>query len=303
MFYASSRMDFGSVLMTTRLAVGRSVRIYVAERHGMSADSNLFPSTQEGPRAVTLLWLLLSGTVSFEHNGTSTRIAAPALVSLPEHWNEGARGTRAVRIQTGGAPFSAVQVLYRAPCEGLGHVALSDTHLGELKEMHRRILDVAPEDGSGLLRALLWKLVSFGLVPPHALQDSDPSLYTDPATVRMWNALQTRYNAIDASPSLKAMAAEANLSCRHAHRIMGAIFNECLMPPGGFREATINVRLSLASLLLSKSALSVSEVARLVGYMHPETLANAFRHVGLPSPAEIRRSYATETVLRSENCA
>ena len=161
--------------------------------------------------------------------------------------------------------------------------------------MHRQILDAAPEEGLAPLRRLLGKLVSFGLVPTFALTAAEATFYQDPTTARVWQALQRRYTALDASPSLKAMAAEVGLSARHTHRIMTTIFGECLMPPGGFREATINVRLSLASILLSKSSLSVVEVARAVGYLHPETLANAFRHVGLPSPAEIKRTYAVRS--------
>lgn len=293
MFYAASHMHLGSVHMTTRLAVGCSARIYAAERHGMSTDTRLLPATQASARAITIRWFVLSGSATFEHEGEMVRVMAPALVALPEHWNEGADGKRTVRIQTFGAPYAVVQVLHREECEGLTQLPLSEGHAQEIMAMHRRILDASEGDSAALLRALLWKLVGFGLVPTSAVHEPDPSMYTDSAAIRMWGTLQRRYTAFDANPSLKAMAAEASLSGRHAHRIMGSIFSECLMPPGGFREATVNMRLSLASMLLSKSTLSVQEVAKLVGYLHPETLANAFRHVGLPSPAEIKRSYCS----------
>lgn len=294
MFFASSNMQVGKVLMSTRFAVGQNARVYVAERRGMSADTSLFPATQVPPRPVTLLWIFLSGTVQFERDGKVENFETPCAFSMPEHWSEGADGRRsAVRILTAGEPYTSVQVHYRKACEDVVAHVLSPEHAREIVTHHRRVLDAEAADSVGLLRAMMWKLVSRGLLPGVAVSDSNPGLYNDAGTLRMWEALQRRYTALDPSPSIKAMAEEAGISLRKANDIMKTIFEDCLMPPGGFREATINVRLSLASILLSKSALGVADVAQMVGYQQPEALANAFRHAGLPSPATIKKTYST----------
>jgi len=292
-------MEADAVLLATRFAVSQSARICAAERRGVNADTMLFPATQSAPRNISVLWVIIAGAATFSYDDQVTQVAAPCVVSVPEHWSEGANGKRVVRMQTQGEPFASVQVHFRGTCERLTELSLAREKMNELVSVHRRILDGDPEGGAGLLRALLWRLASFGLVPRSALTDADASLFTDPSTVRMWEAVRRHYAALDANPSLKSMASEADLSERHAHRIMRNIFNACLLPPGGFREATINLRLSFASILLSRSSLTVVEVARRAGYMHPETLANAFRHAGLPSPAEIKRTYAADRIVLS----
>ena len=206
--------------MATRFAVGSNVRIYAAERYNLSADTRLLPATRMPARPNTLFWFFVDGTATVHHDGTELNVQAPCLLAMPEHWSEGAEGRRAARIQTAGAPYASVQVHVRQPCDGLRRIPLSYAHAEEIRSMHRRAIDTDGDEGLRVLRALLLKLVSFRIIPCEALTASDERFYTEPAVARMWQALRRRYTALDASPSLKAMAAEANLSTRHAHRLM-----------------------------------------------------------------------------------
>ncbi|MFO0665564.1 MAG: hypothetical protein U0174_16530 [Polyangiaceae bacterium] len=290
MFFATSSIEVGPSRMELWLGVSRHARVYAAERKGLCADTLLLPAARCAARDVSILWFFLDGETTFEHESGATCMKAPSVAIIPEHWREGANGKRDVRIRMG-MNSASVQVLFRARCDTIQHLDAGAEVLAEVASMHREVIGADEGRGFLLLRGILRRLVAHGLVPPSVLADEDSTLYTSAAYVRLWNAMRQRIASFDVNPSLKSIAADANMSGRHAQRLAHALFEECLMPPGGFREATINLRLSLASILLSKSSLSVVDVARLVGYLNPETLTSAFRHTGLPSPVEIRRTH------------
>lgn len=292
MFFASSSIEVGPSRMDLWLGVGRNARVYAAQRSGLAADTQLLPAARCSARAVSVLWILLEGEATFEHEGRVTRMQAPSVAIIPESWREGANGERLVRIRMG-VDCASVQVLFRAATDTIQPLHMPPQQLAEVAALHREIMGASEEHGFALLRALLRRLVTFGLVPPTVFDDDRDGMYTSPTFARVWRSMRRRIAAFDVNPSIKTIAAEAELSSRHAHRIANVLFDECLMPPGGFRGAMVNLRLTLASILLSKSSLQVLDIARIVGYQNPETLTRALRHTGLPAPLEIRRSHSS----------
>ena len=305
MLFASSCTNLGDVFLRTHFAVDRSVRIYAAERSGMRSDTHFIPASPARAREATVLWLILDGSAQISFGSETMRFSAPALVRLPESWVEGAEGSRRVRLETGAELHRALRILVRgaAPFEVL---PVDAALLAAGSAYHQAVLGPGAAPGSSIssnsvapATSLLDALVRSGFLASE-LGAETLTEEEDAPLVRAWGALQERYAAFDVSPSLKLMAGSCGLSLRHTARLIAEIFRDFLMPVGGFREATITLRLCFASMLLSSSQLSVAEVAALVGYGHPESLTNAFKRANLPPPQRVRSGYANEGKLYSD---
>ncbi|MFO0664119.1 MAG: hypothetical protein U0174_09210 [Polyangiaceae bacterium] len=295
MLFASSCADFGDIYLRTHFAVDRNVRIYSAERNGMRSDTRFIPASPAPAREATALWLILDGTAQISFGSETMRFSAPALIQMPESWMEGADGSRRVRLETGGEYHRALRILLRTNAS-FEVLAMDASVLTAAAAYHHAVLGpgaVANANSAKPAKELLRALRASGLLPagidPEEIVEEE-----DAPLTRSWKALQERYAAFDVSPSLKLMAASCGLSLRHTARLIAEIFRDFLMPVGGFREATITLRLCFASMLLSSSALSVAEVAALVGYGHPESLTNAFKRANLPPPQRVRSGYTEE---------
>ncbi|MFO0665438.1 MAG: AraC family transcriptional regulator [Polyangiaceae bacterium] len=277
--------------MSTHLAIGRMMRIYASARQCMRLDTSLLPATPTEAREVTQLWFLLEGTVHISVGSRTTKLDKPCLFRLPEHFSKGADGERSVRLVTGGARFRSVQFYHRAPASGFEIVPLSPRVLDRAAQYHASVIDTGDSsESSGAQAAFVDVLEAEGLVPRGLSEDALPRPQ-DASVLRVWSALRASYTKSDASPSIKLMAAAANLSRRHTTRLVAEISRDFLVPPGAFQEMVLLLRLTFASLLLSDPELSIAEVARLVGYAHPEGLANAHRRAGLPTPEQVRGLY------------
>lgn len=295
MLFASSSTSLGDVFLRTHFAVERAVRIYAAERSGMRSDTRFIPASPAKARDATVFWLILEGSAQLSFGSETFRFSAPALVRLPESWVEGADGVRQVRMETGSELHRALRILVRAP-GAFDVLEMDAATLAAATAYHQAVLgpSTAPNSNSAApAKALLRALANSGILPttidPESIAEEEEA-----PLVRAWGALQERYAAFDVSPSLKLMASSCGLSLRHTARLIAEIFRDFLMPVGGFREATISLRLCFASMLLSASKLSVAEVASLVGYGHPESLTNAFKRANLPPPQRVRSGYAVE---------
>jgi transcriptional regulator GlxA family with amidase domain len=56
-----------------------------------------------------------------------------------------------------------------------------------------------------------------------------------------------------------------------------------------WRDTRNRWRLQVAAVLLSRTDLSVSDIAEETGYRSPQAMARSFLRAGLPSPSEVRR--------------
>ena len=87
--------------------------------------------------------------------------------------------------------------------------------------------------------------------------------------------------------SVESLAAVANMSAYHFHRVFRAVMGETV-------NATMRrVRLSLAADRLAHCAESVGRIAESAGYESPQAFSRAFRGFTRTAPAEYRRRYLT----------
>ncbi|CAE1138074.1 GyrI-like domain-containing protein [Xanthomonas euroxanthea] len=98
--------------------------------------------------------------------------------------------------------------------------------------------------------------------------------------------LQASIRAGEPLPDLAALAAVAQQSPHHFHRVYRALAGETL------GQTIARLRLSHALHLLGEQATSVTEVALAVGYHTPQALARAFRTVLQASPSSLRNAPA-----------
>lgn len=96
--------------------------------------------------------------------------------------------------------------------------------------------------------------------------------------------LQASIRAGEPLPDLAALAAVAQQSPHHFHRVYRALAGETL------GQTIARLRLSYALHLLGEQASSVTEVALAVGYQTPQALARAFRAVLQASPSNLRNT-------------
>lgn len=288
MLYASSRSDFGDHHMQTYLAVGREFRVFAAERKGLRSDTEYLPTSSKQPRNVSQLWFLIEGTLVVSRDARSVPIVGPSLVVLPEHWDKGADGRAPVRLQTYGDRIRAVHVHYRGAVVDFAVLPFTGELLREVSRYHEAVMKAeAPRELGAAERIFFGVLASAGLVPS-AVEKEALSCSGQAHLMRVWNVMREMYAELDTNPSLKVIAAKAGLSRRHTARLISEIFRSYLFPQGGFQEVMLTLRLSLASVLLTSGALSVTEVAQRVGYAYPESLTNAFKRAGLVSPTRVK---------------
>ncbi|MBB5673186.1 AraC family transcriptional regulator [Xanthomonas arboricola] len=98
--------------------------------------------------------------------------------------------------------------------------------------------------------------------------------------------LQASIRAGEPLPDLAALAAVAQQSPHHFHRVYRALAGETL------GQTIARLRLSYALHLLGEPASTVTEVALAVGYQTPQALARAFRSLLQASPSSLRNAPA-----------
>lgn len=98
--------------------------------------------------------------------------------------------------------------------------------------------------------------------------------------------LQASIRAGEPLPDLAALAAVAQQSPHHFHRVYRALAGETL------GQTIARLRLSYALHLLGEPASTVTEVALAVGYQTPQALARAFRSLLQASPSSLRNASA-----------
>lgn len=288
MLYASSRVAFGDRSLRTHLALGHSARIFAADRVRLRSDSLYFPTAPEKQRAVSQLWFLLEGTGHASFYGERVELKGPSLVLLPEDMGTDPADKRRVRLLIEGERVRSVQVHYRGPLVELGVQPLGGDLLSAASTYHDAVLGGPEvEDASGLANTFFDALHHAKVVPAQIPLKMAPSAVQG-HHIRVWKAMREMYAGFDTSSSVKLIAATCGLSRRHTARLIAEIFRDYLLPPGGFKEVMLTLRLSLASMLLASGDVSVAEVAERVGYGYPESLTNAFRRANLPPPTFIR---------------
>jgi AraC family transcriptional regulator len=104
---------------------------------------------------------------------------------------------------------------------------------------------------------------------------------------RIERVVDTLLSAPAADHSVESLAAVANMSAYHFHRVFRKVMGETV-------NATMRrVRLSLAADRLAGGCESVGRIAESAGYESPQAFSRAFRGFTRTAPAEYRRRYLT----------
>ncbi|QKE62998.1 GlxA family transcriptional regulator [Aquipseudomonas campi] len=140
--------------------------------------------------------------------------------------------------------------------------------------------------GRPLALAVARRLVMFLRRPGGQAQFS--ALLTPQAnrTPRLLGLLEWMAQNLSADLSLEALASQANLSSRSLSRLF---VQELGMGPGRYVE---RLRLEAARALLQDSGASISTVARLTGFNHPENLRRTFHKHLAVSPQDYAERFA-----------
>jgi AraC-like DNA-binding protein len=281
----------------SRLIIDRDLHVQAVERGGMVFDTRFVPALPEPARDVDVLWLVARGRVLATRDGHpldgATWHEAPCALRLTEAEFTGADGRRTLELAASGQPFRAVELRFRR------------AHAGAALPPTAAYLEPGPEvwlavegllariphgdaDGERATRALLRALAARELVRPSLEGSLTPD---EPASLRaIWMMVSLAYSKLRTSSTLKELAGVA-LSTRRAERLLQHLAEQRLLQFTGWRSGLIQLRLGLASLLLSAPDFTVKRVAQEVGYANAEALANAFQRAGLPSPTEVRAGH------------
>lgn len=295
MLETAGARDLDGRFFRSRLIVDRDLHVQAVERGGMVFDTRFVPALPEPAREVDVLWLVASGRVLVARPGDTTAAwrDAPCAVRMTEAEFTGADGGRTLDLSAAGSPFRAVELRFRRAHVGPSlptAVGFLDPGPAAWAATHELLARVERGDGDGerATRALLRALAERDLVLPSL----EHSLVTDePAGLRaIWMMVSLAYRNLRTSSTLKELAGAA-LSTRRAERLLQHLAEERLLQFTGWRSGLIQLRLGLASLLLSAPDFTVKRVAQEVGYANAEALANAFQRAGLPSPTEVRAGH------------
>lgn len=288
MLFAANRASFGERFLNTHLALGNGFRIFSTDRGRLSSDSEHFPATTKEPRNVSQLWFLIEGTLHVSFDAFHFSVVGPSLVLLPEHWGKGSDGKRRIRLRTEGNRFRTVQVHYRGSVTDFGMLPLAAPLLQAVTTYHGAVLaqESAPAAADAVTSFL--QALQAATLLPQEISPGDAQTETPASVQRVWHVMREMYRAVDASPSLKVIAAMSGLSRRHTARIISELFRDYLFPPGGLQEIMLMLRLALASMLLTTKEFSVKDVSKRLGYGYPESLSNAFKRANLVPPSRMR---------------
>ena len=167
--------------------------------------------------------------------------------------------------------------------DGEGHIF---TSAGVTAGIDLALALVEADHGRPLALAVARRLVMFLRRPGGQAQFS--ALLTPQAnrTPRLLGLLEWMAQNLPADLSLEALASQANLSSRSLSRLF---VQELGMGPGRYVE---RLRLEAARALLQDSGASISTVARLTGFNHPENLRRTFHKHLAVSPQDYAERFA-----------
>jgi AraC family transcriptional regulator len=116
-------------------------------------------------------------------------------------------------------------------------------------------------------------------------------------TEKLFDALQLLSSRLDDPPSLSELAAAAQLSPFHFHRIWRVLLNESV------HQTVARLRVAAAQQRLRRPAATVTEVAMDAGFATPQSFARAFRRVSGISPSEFAASDLLEIGVKAASSA
>lgn len=286
---ARTHRELSGASLRTMFGFAHGVWVTLVERRGLVLDTRLVPAERGPERPGTCVYLLAEGRVVL-HDVAGTCFDGPSALILSESQLEGANGVRPVTFRLEGEPLVVAEL----------HFASDDVVVAPASEPTTVQLDPScwvaieaalfaagegDDDGCGeALRVLIDSLASSGILRREAAVRARERL----PFARLWGAIRPLVERLALSATLDQVGDLAALSRRQLDRHLKGFFDAYPLVGGGFRAATLHLRLKLAVLFLSAEGATVDAVARLVGYGSTDAMARAFRDAGASAPSVVQ---------------
>src|SRR5687768_15629491 len=216
MLLSATRFETPSVELFLHVALAPEVSIAVVYRRGLFYDGATAPVCAAPSRGRVAVQVLLSGSLAAS-NGVGRR--GPALFAIPEENLEGADGRRAHTVQTAGDPHELVSINIDSDLLAFP-IPTEPTELrldAAVEHAARSYLRAAAEGTASPGATLLGELSRAGLLrevpmrrPPRSVEQME----------RIWNGLSSFFAAMDTAPTRVMLTELAELSPRHADRMI-----------------------------------------------------------------------------------
>ena len=287
---AEKRLRDASLRLDLAFAPGLWTNVVV--RRGLVLDTRFVPAYRGAPRMGHCVYLLARGRVELEDGTSSSVRVGPSAWTLSAEELEGANGRRVVNYRNEGDPFVACEIHVRSE-ELLAHFPPGAPPVNLVDDVWRsveRLASIPTRAGDDEVVAELLALVEglrrSGVLDARAVERARSRVPLE----RLWRGVRPLVERLDVAATLDQLGELANTSRRQLDRYVHAFFEQVPLVGGGFRPATLHLRLKLAVLFLSAEGATVSEVAAQMGYGSIDAMGRAFRDAGLPSPSVVQAS-------------
>jgi AraC-like DNA-binding protein len=288
MLFARATKTLRAARFTSYLVFAPRVWMSIVERVGLTLDTRFAPVEKDAPRPGACLYFIHRGTFAFD----GETFEGPVTFLMSTDHMKGARGAHTVTFRTSGEPFEAIE-MYLAEEDvtkrlerGPAAVEVDDRAREAVARMLRvahatsndtRELESAVDELLGALAAQ--RLIAAGVVDA----SRSPMKFE-----KLWRAVRPLAERFALTATMDELGVLAEASPRTLDRYVRDFLQTFTTVGGGFRAATVYLRLRLAVMFLSAEGVTVAEVAHAIGYGSADAMARAFRDAGLPAPTALR---------------
>ena len=283
----------GTARLASSLVFARGVWMNVVERTGLMLDTRFVPAAKGAPRPGTCVYLLHRGTFVLDEDG-GLRFEGPAALLLSEQHLEGAHGVRPSTFRASGSPFAAIEMHFAEadvtsrPAQPAVRLDVDDASWAAVS----RVIGLAREasDDTRELEAAIDNLLR-ALAARRSIAARVAESARSPVRFeKLWRAVRPLAERFALTATMNELGAVADVSPRQLDRYLQEFFKTFTMVGGGWRAATVHLRIKLAIMFLSADDVTIAEVAHAVGYGSADAMARAFRDAGLSAPTTLRNA-------------
>lgn len=285
MLIADGSWNRGDALLDSCVFFARGVRIHLMTTRGLTFDSRFLCPFQTGGGSLTLI-ALLEGQAAFRESPTEEQQLRQRTIFRLEDNEYDRRHASAPVLRLSGSPRRSLEIAMPRD------VALVKSRLSDVPHALDAFVDVmanrtlSHEQRGAACISFCDTLVREGFASETLVTRAREAL--PPSMERVCQALISLYSRLDTGAYLELLASIAGISPRQATRDMVTFLSTFPVPGRTFRELVKVLRIRRAALLLSARDVTVTSVARDVGYGGLDAMARAFRDAGLPAPSEVR---------------
>lgn len=299
MLIGGGRLEHPNVRYHFQFVLERHFRLFFVERGRMRFDTYFMPNRAEPGPGHAVLYALWRGALELRDHGV--RVGPRGAVLADEAFFEGSAEKPPARVIGTGESWVGLEL--RVERASLGPVAhgfadgtaflvptLADATFEAATAAQRALTERAGAVDAtiALLQALAADGVLEGGVAEGVVREEPERL------ARVWEVVEDAFARLDTGVPLQELADQRGVSLRQLARDFEELVSTFTVAVDPFRPQRNELRLRLASVLLSVPELTVAEVAQLLGWGSTTALDRAFRDARLPAPGVIRRTADAE---------